>query len=570
MELQMKPGPQHRREQQLQLQLPEQPQQQKPQRPSSFSQSIPVNGVKVTEKEWVISIWERLEQAHLASSRSKLCIYRVPECLRENDDKAFIPQVVSLGPYHHKRNESLRDMEEHKLRSLDLILKRTSQDVKLYLDSISEVEVQARNCYVGPISHTSHEFVYMMVLDGCFMLEIFQGAVDGFEQLGYPRNDPIFAWRSVMHSIRQDMVMLENQIPLFILDRLLELQFGVNGGPGVRPQAAQLALRFLDFVDSLMSTDETLRNRYWKKRTKYANTDLDGLHCLDLLRRKPMDLPTNWMRWKPQPLDAMDKQRQQLVRCATELRVAGVKFRKRNTERFWEVKFKNGTLCIPRLLVHDGTKSLLLNMKAYEHCHIDCGNEVTSYLILMDAQNQMGQLILRAEAMSRELEASEREKVSLDNERSTLLEKVEHLECDLALERRECERKLSELKSQVRARLLEAEARGVEKYRSSEAFKEEITKAIAPGYTMGATEVRDWVLGHYPGVSFADSGLIFEDDDVEAVPSATEVAEADGGGGSEEGEIQPHREVPPTPGRGGSDQEALPAEDEAANPTDVP
>ncbi|XP_042518667.1 UPF0481 protein At3g47200-like [Macadamia integrifolia] len=383
MELQMKPGPQHRREQQLQL--PEQPQQQKP---SSFSQSIPVNGVKVTEEEWVISIRETLEQAHLASSRSKLCIYRVPECLRENDDKAFIPQVVSLGPYHHKRNESLRDMEEHKLRSLNRILKRTSQDVKLYLDSISEVEVQARNCYVGPISHTSHEFVYIMVLDGCFMLEIFQGAMDGFEQLGYQRNDPIFAWHSVMHSIRQDMVMLENQIPLFILDRLLELQFGVNGRPGERPQAAQLALRFLDFLDSLMSTDETLRNRYWKKRTKYANADLDGLHCLDLLRRKPKDLPTNWMRWKPKPLDAMNKpqqrQRQQLVRCATELRVAGVKFRKRNTERFWEVKFKNGTLCIPRLLVHDGTKSLLLNMKAYEQCHIDCGNEVTSYLILMD------------------------------------------------------------------------------------------------------------------------------------------------------------------------------------------
>ncbi|XP_042505608.1 uncharacterized protein LOC122082201 [Macadamia integrifolia] len=121
------------------------------------------------------------------------------------------------------------------------------------------------------------------------------------------------------------------------------------------------------------------------------------------------------------------------------------------------------------------------------------------------AQNQMGQLVLRAEAMSRELEASEREKVSLDNERSILLEKVEHLECELALERRECERKLSELKSQMRARLLEAEARGVEKYRVSEAFKEEITNAIAPGYTMGATEVRDWVLGHYPGVSFADT-----------------------------------------------------------------
>ncbi|XP_043693737.1 UPF0481 protein At3g47200-like [Telopea speciosissima] len=84
----------------------------------------------------------------------------------------------------------------------------------------------------------------------------------------------------------------------------------------------------------------------------------------------------------------MDRQRlpqkQQQVRCATELRAAGVKFKKRKTDRLWDVKFEKGTLWIPRLVVNEETKSLLLNMKAYEHCHRDCGNEVTSYLILMD------------------------------------------------------------------------------------------------------------------------------------------------------------------------------------------
>ncbi|KAI3497878.1 hypothetical protein L1887_33477 [Cichorium endivia] len=38
---------------------------------------------------------------------------------------------------------------------------------------------------------------------------------------GYPRCDPVFAMRGSMHSIQRDMIMLENQIPLFILDRLL-------------------------------------------------------------------------------------------------------------------------------------------------------------------------------------------------------------------------------------------------------------------------------------------------------------------------------------------------------------
>ncbi|XP_042478827.1 calponin homology domain-containing protein DDB_G0272472-like [Macadamia integrifolia] len=235
----------------------------------------------------------------------------------------------------------------------------------------------------------------------------------------------------------------------------------------------------------------------------------------------------------------------------------------------WSVK-EDDTLAVGRVareLVMKGS----LPRDATEAQKQGTATMITSACIFMaGAQNQMGQLAARAEAMCRDLEVAERERVSLDNERTLLLEKVEHLEKELVFEHRECDRKLSELKSQVKARIQEAEARGVEKYRSSEDFREEIKRAIAPGYTMGATEVRDWVRERYPGVSFDDSGLIFEDNDVEAAPSATEVADADGGGCSEEGKVQPHQEVPPTPGHGGSDQETLPAEDEAANPTDAP
>lgn len=83
----------------------------------------------------------------------------------------------------------------------------------------------------------------MLVLDGCFVLELFRGAAEGFSQLGYPRNDPIFAMRGSMHSIQRDMIMLENQLPLFILDRLLGLQIGYAQQKGL---VAKLALRFFD------------------------------------------------------------------------------------------------------------------------------------------------------------------------------------------------------------------------------------------------------------------------------------------------------------------------------------
>ncbi|KAF8406280.1 hypothetical protein HHK36_008365 [Tetracentron sinense] len=345
------------------------------------------------EDEWVISIREKLEQAHqddAAGSWAKLCVYRIPHCLREGDDKAYVPQIVSLGPYHHSRRR-LRKMDEHKWRSLHQILKRTHHDVKLYLNSIKELEEKARSCYEGSVTLSSNEFVEMMVLDGCFVLELFRGVAEGFKQLGYSRNDPVFAMRGFMHSIQRDMIMLENQLPLFILDRLLGLQIGE---PDQRGLVAKFALRFFD---PLMPTDEPLgkndRNRL-ESSLGYATTfdplsDQGGLHCLDVFRRSllrtgPQPSPRIWIKRWSHAARVADKRRQQLIHCVTELRESGIKFKKRKTDRFWDVKFKNGILRIPRLLIHDGTKSLFLNLIAFEQCHLDCSNDITSYVIFMD------------------------------------------------------------------------------------------------------------------------------------------------------------------------------------------
>lgn len=61
-----------------------------------------------------------------------------------------------------------------------------------------------------------------------------------------------------------------------------------------------------------------------------------------------------------------------------------MKFKKRKTDRFLDVKLKNGILKIPRLLIHGGTKLLSVNLIAFEQCHLDCTNDITSYIIFMD------------------------------------------------------------------------------------------------------------------------------------------------------------------------------------------
>ncbi|KAL8473034.1 hypothetical protein ACS0TY_030035 [Phlomoides rotata] len=347
------------------------------------------------ESEWVITIKQKLDQAQnddVAGQWAKLCIYRIPQCLRENDDKAYIPQTVSLGPYHHGKKR-LRSMDRHKWRALHYVLKRTKQQIELYLDAVKELEERARACYEGPICLSSNEFVEMMVLDACFVLELFCGAAGGFTRLGYSRNDPIFAMRGTMHSIQRDMIMLENQIPLFILDRLYGLQ---SGSPDQNGVVSRLAL---SFFDPLMPTDAPLtKSDRNKLELSLGNsnsfdplTEHGGLHCLEVFRRSLLAVrvglnptPCVWIKRWSHTSRVVDKRRQQLIHCVTELKDAGIKFKRRKTDRFWDIRFKNGILKIPRLLIHDGTKSLFLNLIAYEQCHLDCSNDITSYVIFMD------------------------------------------------------------------------------------------------------------------------------------------------------------------------------------------
>ncbi|KAF2284614.1 hypothetical protein GH714_028085 [Hevea brasiliensis] len=117
--------------------------------------------------------------------------------------------------------------------------------------------------------------------------------------------------------------------------------------------------------------------------------DQGGVHCLDvfrlsLLRTGPKTVPRIWIKRWSHSNRVADKRRTQLIHCVTELREAGVKFKRRKTDRFWDIKFKNGVLWIPRLLIHDGTRSLFLNLIAFEQCHLDCSNNITSYVVFMD------------------------------------------------------------------------------------------------------------------------------------------------------------------------------------------
>ncbi|EOA25503.1 hypothetical protein CARUB_v10018846mg [Capsella rubella] len=349
--------------------------------------------------EWVIVIEEKMEQVlreDAITSWDKHCIYIVPHNLKQNDRNSYFPETVSLGPYHHG-NRHLRPMDHHKWRAVNMVMKRNEQGIDMYINAMKELEMRARACYEGPINLNSKEFIKMLILDGCFVLELFRGAYkeNGFLELGYDRKDPVFAMRASMHSIQRDMVLLENQLPLFVLNRLLELQLGSRNQTGL---VAHLAVRFFD---PLMPTDEPLTktdqlNLEYSLATDKAfdpfvmNSlgDKSGLHCLDAFRRSLLQ-STKTERSLPQKrvyggLRVVDKRKKQMIHCVTKLRDGGIKFRKRQSDRFWDIHFTNGYLEIPKLFIHDGTKSLFLNLIAFEQNHIDSSNDITSYIVFMD------------------------------------------------------------------------------------------------------------------------------------------------------------------------------------------
>ncbi|TVU15321.1 hypothetical protein EJB05_38837, partial [Eragrostis curvula] len=384
-------------------QQPERPAALLPSRGSPGRQS-PAHSPKPQDSEWVITIRGKLAQARVEEAAcpwARLSVYRVPKCLRDGDERAYTPQVVSIGPLHRGRRR-LREMDRHKWRALHHVLKRTGHDVTAYLGAVRPLEERVRACYEGRANGVAtNDLLECLVLDGTFVLELFRGALDGgkgfVDFLGYSRHDPIFAMRGAMHAIRNDMILLENQVPLFVLDLLLGMQLG---NPEQTGAVAALAVRFFD---PLMPTDAPLLHKDRSKlESSVGAAAFDPLsdpmfHCLDVFRRSLLragmqPTPPPPARLWPKKWSVLrrvaDKRRQQFVHCVSELREAGIRCRRRNTDRFWDIKFDNGVLQIPRILIHDGTKSLFLNLIAFEQCHMDIatpgGNNITSYAIFMD------------------------------------------------------------------------------------------------------------------------------------------------------------------------------------------
>ncbi|KAI6673722.1 hypothetical protein NL676_001628 [Syzygium grande] len=255
------------------------------------------------------------------------CIFRVPQSLSEINQMAYQPNTVPIGPYHHGKPQ-FQKIQEHKQRfSLDL-LNRTNQKrdkLKHFAEALKPTEEKIRKCYSEALAFKSDELIEMMVLDGCFIIELFCKYYRKLARHTDPGHDPLLTEPWVLPFLMRDLAKLENQIPWFVLQRLFDLTLGCWNES--HPSLSDLALSF--FNRMVQRPDNDLK--------KYS--DWEGEHLLNFLRlTNNPDSPET----KQKPNKFL-----RLIQPANKLHQAGIKFKPTHCASFMDIKFSNGVLEIP-------------------------------------------------------------------------------------------------------------------------------------------------------------------------------------------------------------------------------
>lgn len=308
------------------------------------------------------------------------CIYRVPQRLRQVKIDAYTPKLISIGPFHHGKEE-LRDMETLKLRYCIEFCHRTNKEPQDIARVVANRELKILHCYEGIIGFTREDFMTMVLLDSIFIIEHFLRATAGGGNRGGKDHKP---W--LKGNIMLDLILLENQLPFFILDELYEEFFKEESYDSFFNLACEYFWKYL------FSTE---KQRPTEKKVK---------HFTDLIRYifYPSELQTG---------EAVS-----YVYSATKLYETGVRFKAIEEGRFDKIKLEKwkplgkcqcfnfswlliflpclkcftclepmqSLLYLPSFVADNRTEDLFRNIMALEQCHYPLKAYLCNYMVLLD------------------------------------------------------------------------------------------------------------------------------------------------------------------------------------------
>ncbi|KAL5786909.1 hypothetical protein ACOSP7_003858 [Xanthoceras sorbifolium] len=254
------------------------------------------------------------------------------------------PNMVSIDPFHHSSKE-LKAMEEYKLRYF----------IDNFLMFIKDKETNLRNCYAETIKFGSKEFVEMILLDvvGVTYIPKFNSV------------DRIFARPEMLKDLVLDIVLLENQIPKFILEDLVKSANPVLPERYNGYSLSRFTRFFFNYIWKDILIDETFLESYFSEARHFVNL----------------------LRLFLQPLERDNTERQadsEAAPSVKKLHQAGIKFKlASSTKNFLDITYSKGTLEIPKLTIGNMTVHLLINLLIFEALH--CGtNHTNDYAVVLN------------------------------------------------------------------------------------------------------------------------------------------------------------------------------------------
>ncbi|KAJ3683559.1 hypothetical protein LUZ60_013786 [Juncus effusus] len=301
------------------------------------------------------------------ASKTLPIIFRIPPLVRERNN-FYEPQLVSIGPYHHD-SPSTQWMKQHKNQFADDFIDRHHMSKLDCLEELKTLEERARKCYTEDIYVVSEKFVKRLFLDGCFILELLY-------KLESDENGTLCQPGLGLTTILSDLLLLENQIPFFVLEKLYSIAKRQNNSS--TPPLISSDLRSL--------IKNNLFNKYlqasYMRSSKVINGQSEIHHLLHLFHElsKP-SRETNTAN----DSSAQNNSTALVIPSASRLyESSGLLLQIRDpVGDIFDVTFKDNIMCIPQIVIDSTRRTLLMNLHAFEQHLPKSDRRWTGLMVLM-------------------------------------------------------------------------------------------------------------------------------------------------------------------------------------------
>ncbi|XP_050211067.1 putative UPF0481 protein At3g02645 [Mercurialis annua] len=191
-----------------------------------------------------------------------ISILRVPGSVKALKPEAYTPQTIALGPCHHFLPK-LYKMQNCKIHQVRIFRQeRHLPEFQLLFDQMKRKVRDVRGYYYESLSIHDDTLSLIIVLDGLFLLQLIYGIAERYaDSLEFSDS---LGRKFSLDAILNDIVMIENQIPFFVLEHIAY----VSGNKSLLDMSAIACAKFSPIV---------LRGIFVRRNLKYP------FHLLDLL-----------------------------------------------------------------------------------------------------------------------------------------------------------------------------------------------------------------------------------------------------------------------------------------------